>query len=120
MKLLLELLMPTESGLMTTARLTTGGLCSLVGLDLDKSEDCKVCLTESLLLLSHRGFSAVRVSFFQEEGLTVRAVGEGEPSNADVCDEDEISLALLSALCDSVSTERKGGNLLEISFRFQR
>lgn len=119
MKRLLELCLPLESGLMTTARLATGGICSLVGLDLDASEDCKVCLTESLLLLTHRGFSAARILFCEEEGLLVRAFGEGEPSEEEERAEDEISFALLDALNDSVTTRREDGRLVEVSFRFR-
>ncbi len=120
MRTLLELTMPLESGLMTTARLATGGVCSLAGLDLDTSEDCKVCLTESLLLLMHRGFSAVRVRFFEDEGLLVRAAGTGEIREAGEYPEDEISFALLGALNGSVTTAKKGGKLAEISFRFAK
>lgn len=119
MKRLLEVALPLESGLMTTARLATGGVCSLVGLDLDASEDCKVCLTESLLLLTHRGFASARVLFCEEEGLYVRVFGEGEPSEAEECPEDDISFALLGALNDSVTTKKEGGRLFEISFRFR-
>lgn len=118
MKRLLQLVFPLESGIMTTVRLATGGLGSLVGLDLDKSEDCKVCLTESLLLLTHRGYPRARVEFFEEDGLFVRASGEGEPEEKGEFPEDEISYALLGALNESVASRKQDGRLSEISFRF--
>ncbi len=117
MKELMTLCFPLGSDKMTTVRLATGGLAALAGLGLDESEDCKVCVTESLLLLMHRGFSAARLTFFLDGGLYVRVAGEGA-GNADGAEEDEISFALLSALADSVETAQKDGKLAEISFRF--
>ena len=60
MNALIDLKIPLESDLMTTVRLLTGGVCSLVGLGLEESEDCKVCVTESLLLLKHGGCRAAQ------------------------------------------------------------
>ena len=120
MKVLLELKMPLESGLMTTARLTAGGICSLVGLDLDESEDCKVCLTESLLLLRHAGYPEAHVHFFDDNGLFIRIAGEGTAQQNEEYAEDEISYALLSALNDSVVTQRRDGKLSEVTFRMAR
>ena len=120
MKELLELKMPLESGLMTTARLTAGGVCSLLGLDLDESEDCKVCLTESLLLLRHAGFCEAAVHFSEDNGLNIRIAGVGTAQAAEEHAEDEISYALLGALNDTVVTHRQDGKLYEITFRVAR
>ena len=43
--------LPLTGEYLTTVRLTTAGLCSLAGLDVDFIEDYKVCVTESLLIL---------------------------------------------------------------------
>ena len=117
MKELMTLVFPFGRDKMTTVRLATGGLCALAGLGLDDSEDCKVCVTESLLLLMHRGYASARVSFYEEEGLFVRIAGEGEGEEAPT-EEDEISFALLTALNDTLQTERRGERLQQISFRF--
>lgn len=113
----MTLCFPLGSDKMTTVRLATGGVCALAALGLDESEDCKVCVTESLLLLMHRGYRLARVKFALEEGLAVRIEGEdggeGAPS-----DEDEISYALLGALNDTVQTEQRDGRLSAITFRF--
>ncbi len=117
MKELMTLYFPLGSDKMTTVRLATGGLSALAGLSLDESEDCKVCVTESLLLLMHRGYAAARVVFSLEDGLLVHIAGEGEGEGAPA-EEDEISFALLTALNDTVRTEQKNGKLAEIVFRF--
>lgn len=116
MSRLLELRFSLENELMTTVRLATGGVCALLGLNLDESEDCKVCVTESLLLLKHRGYAAAQVVF--EEDGKVHIAGEGEPKESeDEYPEDEISFALLSALLDGVETEKQGEKLHAIAFR---
>ena len=120
MKVLLELKMPLENGLMTTARLTTGGVCALFGLDFEESEDCKVCLTESLLLLQHAGYPEAIIRFCDDGGLYIRIAGEGAAQATESFVEDEISYALLSALNDSVTTQKKDGKPVEISFRFTK
>ncbi len=115
----MELCFPLGSEMMTTVRLTTGGMCALAGLDLDTSEDCKVCVTESLLLLLHRGFREARVVFSEENGLRVAVKGEGERKEAQESAEDDISLALLGALAGEVAEEKREGVLVALSFRFE-
>ncbi len=100
---------------MTTVRLAAGGVCALKGFDIDMSEDCKVCITESLLLLKHRGYTSGRVRFYEENGLRVSIDGGGEGTEED-CPEDEISLALLNALLGEVETAEKDGKLNSITF----
>ena len=117
MKAFLTLGIDLKNELMTTVRLTTGGVCSYAGLSYDDGEDCKVCVTESLLLLAHRGFSEARVSFYNENGLFVEAEGENQ-SGAEADEADEISVALLNALAQGVVLERSGGKVRKISFRF--
>ena len=100
---------------MTTVRLAAGGVCAVKGFDLDMSEDCKVCITEGLLLLKHRGYAVGRVRFFEEEGLRISVEGEGE-GEEEGSPEDEISLALLSALLGEIETTERGGKLSSITF----
>ncbi|MGN0823181.1 MAG: hypothetical protein ACI4NG_05350 [Candidatus Gallimonas sp.] len=117
MKELLTLSFSVGNDLMTTVRLATGGICSLVGIDLDESEDCKVCVTEGLLILRRNGYSTARVVFSQDDGVSVRLVGldrggEGEPSV-----EDDISYALLEALVNELNVEKDGERLCALNFR---
>ena len=118
MKHILSLNFPLTGEIMTTVRLATGGVGALFGLDLDAAEDAKVCITESLLLLTHKGFRAALVDFGRDaERLRVLIEGE-DLGEGTVCPEDEISLALLGALVSDHSTEREEGTLRRISFSF--
>ena len=117
MKEQMTLTFPLRSGFLTTVRLATGGVCSLAGLDLDASEDCKVCVTESLLILKRNGYRAAELSFISEGGLRVRVHGfekeAGVPS-----EEDDISYALLGALVKDLALERQGDCVSAIGFAF--
>lgn len=112
---LITLEFPLDRDVMTTVRLTTGGICSLVGFNLEDAEDCKVCVTESLLLLLHSGSSRAKLRFEREEKLLVTVEGEGEPI---VCDsmEEEISVALLRALVEDLTVQSENG-VTRIRFR---
>lgn len=116
----LELKFPLGSEMLTSVRLATGGMCSLAGLDLDDSEDCKVCVTESLLILMHRGYGEAKVVLEEDGGIRVKAEGCGEAADRAENSEDEISFALLSALLGEVTEEKRDGKLCAISFRFAR
>ena len=94
--------LPLTGEYLTTVRLTTGGLCSLVGFDVDFAEDFKVCVTESLLLLKRGGFTTATIDFTVGEVLGCQVTGvekNGEKQNSA---EDEISRALLTALLGDV------------------
>ena len=108
--------LPLEGEYFTTVRLTTGGLCALVGFDPDSSEDFKVCVTESLLILKRNGFKKASVRFETGEALSCAVAGVGEPSEKEDTIEDEISYALLNALLGQVDFEKENGRVLKISF----
>ena len=116
MKELLSLRVPLGSDILTTVRLATGGVCSLAGLGLDESEDCKVCVTESLLLLLHGGCKTARIEFVRDEKLKVLLRGEGDGASEESV-EEEISVALLSALVDDLEMQKEE-NVTRISFGF--
>ncbi len=103
--------LPLTGEYLTTVRLTTGGLCSLAGFDVDTAEDFKVCVTESLLILKRNGYGSATIDFTVGETLGCRLSGF-ELSEAEQDDvEDEISRALLSALVEKVEfkNNEKGG-----------
>lgn len=115
---LMSLEFPLKSEMMTTVRLVTGGVCSVAGLNLDESEDCKVCVTESLLLLARRGYTQAKVSFGGEGRLEVVLEGAAKTFAPDERSaEEEISIALLSALVDNLQIGETGG-AQQISFAF--
>ena len=105
MKNLLSLSFELNRELMTTLRLTTGGVCSLAGLDIDETEDCKVCVTESIIILKNCGFDSVCVTFGGEKDVCCTVSGEGGKPCAG---ENELSLALISALVKECSLSRRG------------
>ena len=121
MKEYLCLRVPLRREMMTTVRLATGGVCSAAAMSYDGGEDCKVCVTESLLLLMRRGYSAASVCFSaREEGGGVRVCVTGSEGSCGqaASDEDEIALALLNALAEDVTMDRDGGALKAIAFAF--
>ncbi len=119
MNALIDLKVPLQSDLLTTVRLLTGGVCSLVGLGLEESEDCKVCVTESLLLLKHAGFLSARLVFTREKG--VRVLIEGEEGGGETVSsmEEEISVALLQALVKDLSMQKTQTGASRITFGFE-
>ena len=116
--------LPLTGEYLTTVRLTTGGLCALVGFDVDAAEDYKVCVTESLLILKRNGFSSAIIEFSVGEALGCRVIGakdvgaeNGEKKGETEKDlEAELSRALLSALIGEVEFVQEEEMIVGISF----
>ena len=108
---------PLTGEYLTTVRLTTGGLCALAQFDVEATEDFKVCVTESLLILKRSGFTSASIAFGVGETLACKIVGEGTPKQAEGGAEDEISYALLLALIGKVDFEKnEDGRVKAIAF----
>ena len=105
--------LPLTGEYLTTVRLTTGGLCSLVGFDVDLAEDYKVCVTESLLILKRNGFTRAEISFTVGESLACAVCGTEKGGKREDSIEDEISRALLSALLGNVEFIQDGDGIVE-------
>lgn len=114
---LMTLQFPLKREIMTAVRLATGGVCSLAGLSLDGSEDCKVCVTESLLLILRRGYTDARVTFGKENGIKIVIEGSGQSEKEKQTTEEEISIALLNALVDHLEITCEDG-VCRVSFGF--
>lgn len=112
---LLSLDFPLTTEILTTVRLVTGGVCALVGFGIDDAEDCKVCVTESLLLLLHGGATSASLRFDRDDSLKVSL--EAKSGQSQKPEEEEISVALLSALVDDLDICSEQ-NFTRISFRF--
>ena len=108
--------LPLTGEYLTTVRLTTGGLCALVGFDVESAEDYKVCVTESLLILKRNGFSSATIEFSVGEALACRVLGMEENGEQENSFEDEISRALLSALVGEVEFIKEQDKLVGIAF----
>jgi len=118
MKEILSLEFTLKRELFTTLRLTTGGVCSLAGLNMEESEDCKVCITEALLLLMHGGCRSAKISFSADDGIYVKIEGEEYFVSEENYPDDEISSALLAALAEDVEMQKEEGSLRTVGFRF--
>lgn len=109
--------LPLKNEYLTTVRLTTGGICAAAGFDVESTEDVKVCVTESLLILKRNGFLNAEVEFVVGEALCVCVKGVTEGGETEDGAEGEISFALLDALIGGVRIVRsEGGTVKEISF----
>ena len=97
-----SVILPLTGEYLTTVRLTTGGLCALVGFNVDETEDYKVCVTESLLILKRNGYATASITFTVGEALRCEIVGVGARGEKVDAFEDGISSALLSALVGNV------------------
>lgn len=108
---------PLTGEYLTTVRLTVGGLCALSEFDVDSAEDCKVCVTESLLILKRNGFVSAKLCFTRGETLGVEIEGEmlGEKTQGE--EDDGISYALLNALLGEVEfVKAADGRVTKIVF----
>ena len=109
--------LPLTGEYLTTVRLTTGGLCSLVGFDVDFAEDFKVCVTESLLILKRNGYKSATIEYTIGEALGCQVTGQDHSGEKEDSVEDEISRALLSALLGEVAFHTdENGEVCEIRF----
>lgn len=121
MKELISLRLPLEGGQMTAVRLATGGVAASFGLGLDDSEDLKLCVTESLLLLLHAGKAYANVAFSEDgERLFICVTGEGQTQAEGRVSEDDISEALLEALSEDAAVSRREERVEKVEFRFSR
>lgn len=94
-----------DSAYMTALRLVAGAVCAAHDIDVDTSEDFKVCVTESAIILKNCGFETATVTFYGGEGVccTVEG-GGGQPKES----QNDFSLALISALVGECDIVRRG------------
>lgn len=98
----------SDSEYLTAVRLVVGAICSSADMDIDLTEDFKVSVTESCLILKNDGFERAQITF---KGRTqncsvlaeIKGMG-GKPVNGD----NDFSLALISALVSSCEIEKDG------------
>ena len=107
---------PLTGEYFTTVRLTVGGVCALAGFDVDTTEDFKVCVTECLLILNRNGFAAATISLSLGRELACEITGEQLKGDIIDTPENDISLALLSALLGSVEFITDADKVIKIQF----
>lgn len=99
---------------LTALRLVAGAVVALKEVDLDTAEDFKVCVTESVLILKNCGFEEVGVTFKTQDGVLCTAEGIGGTPKAG---ENELSLALISALMENCEIDRSGDTIKRVCLR---
>ncbi|MDE7330455.1 MAG: ATP-binding protein [Clostridia bacterium] len=103
-----------DSEYMTALRLVCGAVCSIHGLDVDATEDFKVCVTESAIILKNCGFDKICATFGGSGQITVCVEGEGgQPKEG----ENELSLALISALVTECDIVRDGEIIRKVTLK---
>lgn len=104
----------SDSGYMTALRLVSGAVCSAHGLDVDALEDFKVCVTESAIILKNCGFESVTAVFSGGNEVACTVSGEGGKPAAG---ENELSLALVSALVKECDIKRRGDIIERVTIK---
>lgn len=114
----IRIALPLENEYLTTVRLTCGGVCAQADFDVDCTEDVKVCVTESLLILKRNGFKSAEIVFTIGEQLAVEIVGKEQEKRGTESEEDEISYALLDALIGGVDMDKdENGRVKAVRFQ---
>lgn len=103
-----------DSEYMTALRLSCGAVCSLRGMDVDETEDFKVCVTESAIMLKNCGFEKVTAVFYAEGDTVCSVEGEGGSAREG---ENELSLALISALVGECDIDRNGEVIRKVTLK---
>ncbi len=104
--------LPLCSNNLLCARLTTSAVCSLLNLNLDDSEDLKVCVNEACLLIMGQNYKVVRLVYNLGDTLTIGVYGEGvcdNPPKSIGEEERELCVQLLNSLVDKVEYNKVGG-----------
>lgn len=103
-----------DSEYLTAVRLVVGAICSSADVDLDATEDFKVCTTESCIILKNCGFENVELTFGTQGGVYAIVSGNGgECAEGD----NDFSLALISALVSSCDIEKCGEAIAKITLK---
>lgn len=94
---------PSKAEHLLVVRLAASGICSRLGMGIEKMEDVKAAVAEACLIMinDQAGFERLAVSFEYGDHLNVTVSGEspgGEPRGEEI--DADFSLTLLQALTD--------------------
>jgi hypothetical protein len=101
----------SDSEYLTAVRLVVGAICSANEVDIDATEDFKVCVTECCIILNNCGNDLAEITFNTHDGLCAEVKGMG--GNLKEGDND-FSLALISALVSSCEIEKEGQAITKV------
>jgi hypothetical protein len=103
-----------DSEYLTAVRLVVGAICALHDVDVDSTEDFKVCVTECCIILKNCGYESVTITFEKGQSVCATVCGEGgKPVGAD----NELSLSLISALVSSCEIENQGEAIGKVTLK---
>jgi serine/threonine-protein kinase RsbW len=94
---------PSKAEHLLVVRLAASGICSRLGMGIEKMEDVKAAVAEACLIMinDQAGYSRLAVSFEYADQLCVTVTGEGPGGEAQAEEIDtDFSLTLLQALAD--------------------
>lgn len=103
-----------DSEYMTAVRLVVGAICSSANVDVDASEDFKVCVTESCIILKNCGFENAQISLSTANGVQAEVKGEGGQVKEG---DNDFSLALISALVSSCDIEENNNVISKVMLK---
>ncbi len=117
MKKRIKLSLPLISECVVSARLTAGVVCSILKLDIDQTEDVKLCVSEACNILLGQNFCVAEISFDFEDKLAMEvsgiSCGDEHMAEGETFD---LSVMLLNALSDSTEFVSHEGLIQKISF----
>lgn len=110
--------LPLKSEYVMIARLAAAGYCTRAGLDIEKTEDIKVIISEVLnkcVINSAGGSENISVEFDKDNGyLTVAFELKDIKKAFKTGDDDDFGISIISALCGEMSFD--GDELLLLKF----
>jgi len=94
---------PSKAEHLLVIRLAASGICSRLGMGIDKMEDVKAACAEACLIMinDQAGYARLAVSFEYSDQLCVTVAGEtpgSQPQGEEI--DSEFSMTLLQALTD--------------------
>jgi hypothetical protein len=101
----------SDSEYLTAVRLVVGAICSAAEQDIDATEDFKVCVTESCIILNNCGNERAEITFKTQDGVSAEVKGCGGKLQEG---DNEFSLALISALVSSCEIEKDGQAITKV------
>lgn len=113
----IKLQIPLCSNNLLCARLTASAVCSLLKIDIDETEDIKVCVNEACLIMMGSNFSRVNIDFNMEKNLEINISGSGSCNKSLNADNEnkELSVMLLNSLIDNVEYKKDGEKITSIT-----
>ena len=99
------------------ARLTTSAVCSMLNLDIEETEDIKVCVNEACLMIMSGNYKSVKVVYNTDNNLMITVTGEGKCDKIKVFNQEskELGLTMLNSLIDNVEYHKTNGNVSSIT-----